>query len=99
MRFRFLISIILTLSITLVTVPSAYAATCRNMGGHSICISIIKRSAKYYWEYRAAISIDGQRQPIEIYNCRDRTKISKDRNVVPFADDGVGEFICGLFSK
>ncbi|MDJ0634227.1 MAG: hypothetical protein QNJ34_13640 [Xenococcaceae cyanobacterium MO_188.B29] len=77
----------------------AEAATCRQLGNHSICILSIKRSAKYYWEYRAAISIDGQKKPVEIYNCRDRIKINYHKTVVPFANNDAGELICSLYAK
>ena len=99
MPFKLLSSIILIICFTFIFIPCAEAATCRNLDGHSICILRIKRSAKYYWEYRAAVSIDGKKKPIEIYNCRDRTKIRQDKNIVPFANNGAGELICSLFSQ
>ena len=96
---KILIIFLLTLSFSLATVVPAEASTCRQLGNHSICILSIKRSAKYYWEYRAAISIDGQKKPVEIYNCRDRLKINYHKTVVPFTNDGVGELICSLYAK
>jgi hypothetical protein len=63
----FLIVLILSF---LVMLP-AEAYTCRNYKGHQICILSIKRSAKNHWEYRASVSVDGVKTPVEVYNCRD----------------------------
>lgn len=75
------------------------AAFCRNINNHNMCILQIKRSAKYYWEYRATISIDGKTRPIEIYNCRTHSVIHSDRKIVPFQPNGIGELICSRFAK
>ena len=77
----------------------AEASFCRNSNDHLICILSIKRSAKNYWEYRAAVSIDGVERPIEVYNCRDRTLVRKDGSVMPFESNGPGELICRFFKK
>ncbi len=77
----------------------AHAAICRTVDHHRICILEIKRSAKYYWEYRASVSIDGDRTPIEIYNCRDRTKQQEDGSIVPFRENGAGPIICQLVHR
>ncbi|MEQ9621021.1 hypothetical protein [Coleofasciculus chthonoplastes] len=76
---------------------SAEASMCRTIKDDTICILRIKRSAKYYWQYRAAVSIDGVKRPVEIYNCRDRTRVRQDGVVVSFEPDGAGEFICSFF--
>lgn len=89
----------LTISFNLVVVVSAEASTCRQLNDHSICILKIKRSAKYYWEYRAVISVDGKKKPLEIYNCRDRITTNRYKAVVPFTKDGVGELVCSLYAK
>ena len=89
----------LALSFNLTIVVAAEASTCRQLSNHRVCILSLKRSAKYYWEYRAAISIDGQKKPIEIYNCRERIKINYHKTVVPFAQDGTGEFVCSLYKR
>ena len=96
---KILILLLLASFFNLTNVVSAQASTCRQLDNHSICIVSIKRSAKYYWEYRAAISVDGRKQPVEIYNCRDRLKINYHKTVVPFATNGVGELICSLYTK
>lgn len=84
----------------------AQASFCRNsasVGGslqdnHEICILSIKRSAKNYWEYRAIVSIDRVKQPVEVYNCRDRIRVGKN-GIVPFQPNSAGELICRFFQK
>jgi hypothetical protein len=73
------------------------ASFCRNSNDHTICILSIKRSAKNYWEYRTAISIDGVVRPIEVYNCRERLRVRQDGSIVPFELNGPGELICKFF--
>jgi hypothetical protein len=77
----------------------AEAAFCRHSKSHDICILDIKRSAKNYWEYRAAVKVDEVERPIEVYNCRDRTRTRQDGIVVPFEPNGAGEVICQLFKQ
>ena len=77
----------------------AQAAICRTVNQQTVCILKIKRSAKYYWEYRAAISIDGVARPIEIYNCRDRLQTRQDGKQIRFQPNSPGEFICSLVKK
>ena len=93
------IALLLLFTLFLGIAPSVEASSCRNYNDHLICILSIKRSAKYNWEYRAAVSVDGVKKPIEIYNCRNRVRIQKDRTVVPLEQDGAGEFICSLLKK
>lgn len=84
----------------------AQASFCRNsasvngslQNNHEICILSIKRSAKNYWEYRAIVSIDRVKQPVEVYNCRDRIRVGKN-GIVPFHPNGAGELICRFFQK
>lgn|GEM_PF-533015 len=90
---------LLLLVLTLTGAHPALAAFCQQSKDHQICILTIERSAKYYWEYRAVVSVDGVKQPIEIYNCRDRLKIQKDRTTVPFEPQGAGELICRFFKQ
>jgi hypothetical protein len=82
--------------LTWIFIPPANAATCRQYHDHHICILSIKRSAKYYWEYRASIRIDGETRPVEKYNCRRQVRVKSDNSVVPFEADGAGELICSL---
>jgi hypothetical protein len=68
-HLAFVLLLILYFSVAL----PAKASVCRNYDNHSICIISIKRSAKNYWEYRAAISVDKIKTPIEVYNCREES--------------------------
>ena len=96
---RYVAALLLLLALSLTVALPAVASFCRNYNDHSICILSIQRSAKYYWEYRVAVSVDGVERPIEIYNCRDRTILSKDGNIAPFEPHGAGELICNLINK
>jgi len=96
MKSLFLL-LLLILSFTFVSPVNA--STCRNFNDKLICILSIKRSAKNYWEYRASVSINGVKRPIEIYNCREKVRIKTDKTVVPFQPQGAGEFICSYFQK
>ncbi|NJN86160.1 MAG: hypothetical protein HC881_07370 [Leptolyngbyaceae cyanobacterium SL_7_1] len=78
------------------SIPKAIAAPCYPIQSHTICLLDIQRSAKNYWEYRVKISIDGVVQPVEIYNCRDRLRVSKQHST-PFLVHGIGEKVCSLF--
>lgn len=89
---------ILLLLMLAVALP-AEASTCRSYHDNLICIGSIKRSAKYYWEYRAAVSVNGVVRPIEIYNCRDRVRVRKDKTVVPFQSHGAGELLCSILNR
>ena len=75
------------------------APICRTNPDHDICILSIKRSAKYHWQYQAAVKIDHQIRPIERYNCRLRVRTDKDGNTVPFEPNGAGELICTLLKR
>ncbi len=77
----------------------AEAKTCQHWHDRQICFVQIKRSAKYYWEYRAIVTIDGIKQPLTIYNCHtQRENQEKDRSI-PFSDSQIGELICSSFKK
>lgn len=89
----------LAIYLELLAIVPAEASTCRQLNHHEVCIVKLKRSAKYYWEYRAVISVDGKKKPLEIYNCRDRLKTNRHRDVVPFSQDGIGELVCSLYDK
>ncbi|WP_293338098.1 hypothetical protein [Microcoleus sp. CAWBG58] len=77
----------------------AEASVCHNYEGSQICIVDIKRSAKNYWEYRVILSVDGEKQPLEVYNCRDRTTVKKDGTMLAFGENNPGEIVCRLFNK
>lgn len=97
LKIRIIILSLLIISFGAIASPGE-AALCRNVDGHRICAVKIKRSAKYYWEYRTIISVDGQKQPMEIYNCRDRTVTRKNRYPIPLKSSGLGDLICSKFS-
>lgn len=72
---------------------------CRARHAQEVCILQLKRSAKNYWEYRAKVSIDGEKQKnIEIYNCRDRTLTRKGKYPIPLSGSP-GELVCQTFQK
>lgn len=50
--------------------PAGAAMTCHTVAGQRLCLESIKRSAKYFWQYRAVVSVDGQPQPEAVYNCQ-----------------------------
>lgn len=80
--------------------PAADAAMCRERFEQQVCILQLKRSAKNYWEYRAKVSIEGEKQRAkEIYNCRDRTLTRKGKYPIPFPPDSPGELVCKTFQK
>ncbi len=73
------------------------APACQMFSDHQICAVSIRRSAARYWEYRTVLSIDGIKQPLELYNCRDRTRmLARDRTIVPFLTGKTGDWICQL---
>jgi hypothetical protein len=81
-----------------IALPAA-AALCRDLEGHRVCIVNIKRSAKYHYRYRTVVSIDGEKQPLVIYNCRDRTITKKNKYPIPFKANSAGNLVCSLFDK
>lgn len=91
-----LLGLILLVSLLLAPVAQA-APLCRTVADHQICILKITRSAKYYWEYRAVVTVDDQHRPMARYNCRTREYISRDGNHVP--NDIATQVICGFFKQ
>jgi hypothetical protein len=90
--------LLLLISFCCVALP-AEASVCRNYQGREICIVDIKRSAKNYWEYRVILGVDGVKQPLEIYNCRDRTTVKQDGTFLAFGQNNPGEIVCRFFKK
>jgi hypothetical protein len=74
--------------------PAAAAAFCREVNQQQVCIVSIQRSAKYHWEYRVVLQIEGEEKPLEVYNCRDRVRVQFNGTRRPFQPDGVGEMVC-----
>lgn len=79
------------------TPPAQAAAICRTIQDHDICILSLKRSAKNFWEYNAAVSIDGKRGPKENYNCRSRYKTLRDGSIEYFDKDSIGSLVCKIY--
>jgi hypothetical protein len=105
---RFAISLIMAACIGLLSwsaLPAIATATqiCRTIHQSDqpqvICIATIKRSAKNFWEYRAAIEVEGKQTPVELYNCRDRLIFRASGKVTPFSQDQAGALVCSLFDK
>lgn len=97
-KFIALLLLLMVLSF-LIAPPAKATSFCRNYRDRTICILSIKRSAKYYWQYLATVSIDGVNRDQEVYNCRDRLRIEKNGNVETFEPRGAGELICRFFEK
>ncbi|MEL6494859.1 MAG: hypothetical protein AAFQ41_07015 [Cyanobacteria bacterium J06623_7] len=96
MKYKYLLLFLLIFWLGFV--PVAKADMCRDRFGQEVCILKLKRSAKNYWEYRATVSVDGEKQRHkEIYNCRDRTLTRKGKYPIPFRDDSPGELVCKTF--
>jgi hypothetical protein len=83
---------------SILAVPGAMAADiCRSIDGHEVCIVTIKRSAKNFWEFNAAVSIDGKRGPKQPYNCRSRYKTSPDGRLERFGKGSIGALVCRAY--
>ncbi|MBD2532357.1 hypothetical protein H6G97_23370 [Nostoc flagelliforme FACHB-838] len=98
-RIKCIIFLALLLILSFSVVNPAFASVCRNNDYHQICILSINRSAKNYWEYRAAVSVDGVKRPTEVYNCRERVKVQEGGTILPFEQKGPGEMICSFFNS
>ncbi|WP_316787153.1 hypothetical protein [Thermoleptolyngbya oregonensis] len=72
---------------------------CRVVDGHSVCVLSLQRSAKNFWEYRAAVSVDGVVRPVEVYDCRDRLRHKADGTTVSFSRDLAGAIVCRLYKR
>jgi hypothetical protein len=92
------IVVLLTVGWLFIAPSPTQAESCRSFSGHQVCAVSMRRSAKHYWEYRTVISIDGVNQPMEVYNCRDRTRtLPSDGTTIAFATNKTGDWVCQLF--
>lgn len=82
-----------------VALPAEASSYCRTLNDRAICILSIQRSAKNYWEYRAVVSIDGVKKPLEVYNCRDRVRIRSDGTAIAFRSGDIGDLICSVLNR
>jgi hypothetical protein len=88
----------LVLACWLVIIPVTQAATCQEIAAEQVCIQKIKRSAKYYWEYRVNLSINAVKQAVRVYNCRDRYYLLPDRTQRSYQQsDRLGKMVCRLY--
>lgn len=94
-----IVILLLILCLTLIVASPAQANFCRQIKNQKICILTIKRSAKNHWEYRASVSINGKKTPLETYNCRKEIKIKQDNTIEFFEPNGAGELICRVLEK
>jgi hypothetical protein len=78
--------------------PILGASSCRTFRGSEVCVLTQKRSAKRFWEYKAQVTVNGERQPLWVYNCRDRTKAERDGTVFEFDRDDPGDVICKVYA-
>ena len=91
------IGVLLWIGLGWIGTPQAMATPCYTVSGHQVCILEIRRSAKNYWEYRAAVSVDGEGRSLDLYNCRDRTHRTRDGRLIPFSQDLAGAIVCRLY--
>lgn len=77
--------------------PAIAAPLCRTIKNQTVCILTIKRSAKNYWEYSAAVSIDGKRGRKEPYDCRGRYKTRRDGSIEYFENPSIGTLVCKTY--
>ncbi len=92
--------VILFVVASLMIAPRTEANICKFWSGHQVCVVRIKRSAKYYWEYRTILSVDGKKQPEVVYDCRHFYYFKADKTKIYFADNenDLGNFVCHLFN-
>lgn len=94
---KWIVSLLFLLRWLTPVLPVEAAELCRNLNDRTVCIISITRSAKNYWEYRAAVRVDGVEHPIEVYNCRDRIRVQQDGTIVPFEPNDASKLVCRLF--
>jgi hypothetical protein len=92
----------IALAVTSFALP-AQARNCYTRDEHTICLERVQRSAKYHWRYRVKATVDGQRQPLTRYDCRDRTRtplkgIHKGQPQ-KFTSTDIGEQLCALVNR
>ena len=87
----------LFIGLTIAPLPSLAADICRPVDQHTVCIITIKRSAKNFWQYNAAVSIDGKRGPKEPYDCRSKIKTNPDGSITRFGKNSIGALVCRAY--
>jgi hypothetical protein len=70
---------------------------CQPITGQTVCLQSIKRSAKYHWEYRVVVSIDGKARPAKRYDCRQPSaKLKASLPPEIQREKAIQQFVCGL---
>ena len=92
-----LIYVLLLMGQTIAPPPSQATDICRTIDQRTVCIITIKRSAKNFWEYNAAVSIDGKRGPKEPYDCRSKIKTNPDGSISRFGKNSIGSLVCRAY--
>ena len=92
-----LIWAVLIVGLTIAPRPSLAADICRTIDQRTVCIVTIKRSAKNFWEYNAAVSINGKRGPKEPYDCRSKIKTNPDGSISRFGKNSIGSLVCRAY--
>lgn len=103
MKIR-LVAVLLAIALGLTSFAlPAQARHCDHRSGHEICLERVRRSAKYHWRYRVEATVDGQRQPLTRYDCRDRTRTPlsgpHQGHAENFTAGGIGDQLCRLLDR
>jgi hypothetical protein len=70
---------------------------CQQINGQTVCLQSIKRSAKYHWEYRVVVSIDGKVRATKRYDCHQPpAKIKPSLPPEIQREKAIQQFVCGL---
>lgn len=82
--------------------PAIAAAQCQTVAGQEVCILNLRRSAKNYWEYWALLSINGEKQPERVYDCRvfarERSRnIPSELTAETVKVESIGSLVCRLY--
>ncbi|AFY37498.1 hypothetical protein Lepto7376_1131 [[Leptolyngbya] sp. PCC 7376] len=97
MGFKFVWGIVIAFGLMFCSAAPAIAVQCQTIGDQEICLVSVKRSAKYYWQYRAVLKINGKQHPSERFDCHPRnTKTQGDRQSLK---DQKHAFVCNIIPK
>ncbi len=99
MNWKFWLGVIVTFSLIGIFSDEAIAAQCQTVDTQEICLVSIKRSAKYHWQYRAELKINGKRYPSEKFDCRDTTQTKLRQGDRAQLQKQKRDFVCGLVPK
>ncbi len=94
-RWRWAIVLVWAVSLSGWMPAASASLLCREVAGHQVCIESIQRSAKYLWEYRVVAAVDGQKQPLQVYDCRSRAAAE---NASSF-EAAMAALICNLMHR